>query len=37
MTDDHATVAIVKTLRYDLTAMQGKVSELLRQLGELDL
>lgn len=34
---DHPSVELVKKLRYDLTAMQVKVSELLRQLGELEL
>lgn len=34
---DHDTVELAKKLRYDLTAAQGKLSELIRALGELDL
>lgn len=37
MTEDHELIALVKKLRYDLTGMQGKVSELLRALAALDL
>jgi len=34
---EHETVRLARALRYDLTAMQGKVSELLVALGRLSL
>jgi len=34
---EHETVRIARALRYDLTAMQAKVSELLLALGRLSL
>jgi hypothetical protein len=37
VSDDAPLVALARQMRYDLTALQGKVSELLRQLDELDL
>lgn len=37
MTEEHETVAIARKLRYDLTAMQAKVTDLLNALGRLDL
>lgn len=33
----HETVVLAKKLRYDLTAMQAKVTDLLAALGRLDL
>ncbi len=34
---DDGPVALVKSIRFELTALQGKVSELLRMLGDLGL
>jgi hypothetical protein len=37
MTDrEHELVTLLKTMRYDLTALQGKVSEALRQAALLE-
>lgn len=32
---DHEILEIAKTIRYDLTALQGKLSELMRMAAEL--
>lgn len=37
MTDEPAVFEIARKLRYDLTAMQGKVSDLLKELAALNL
>lgn len=34
---DHATITLAKKLRYDLTAMQAKVTDLLNELAKLNL
>lgn len=37
MTDEHELFQIARQLRYDLTSMQAKVTELLILLADLDL
>lgn len=37
MAEEHDLLVLARKLRYDLTAMQGKVTELIRQLAALDL
>lgn len=37
MTDEHELYTIARKLRYDLTAMQAKVTDLLNALGRADL
>lgn len=34
---EHEIIELAKRLRYDLTACQGKLSDLLKLLGQLDL
>jgi len=35
--NEHETVKLARAIRYDLTALQGKVGELLLSLGRLSL
>lgn len=34
---EHETIVIARKIRYDLTALQAKVTDLLNELGKLDL